>query len=101
MTTLDQAKQIALDFLMEDLGIASEDREWFSVLSSRFVQENWYVIEVGVEGLPDKWVLQVWDTGVCDPSYTFVSPIHALEGTNDLEELPDPIAAVIASERQN
>jgi hypothetical protein len=33
--------------------------------------ETWYVVEIGVEGLSDKWVLQVYDTGECDPSYTF------------------------------
>jgi hypothetical protein len=68
------------------------------VLSSRPIGETWSVVEIGVEGLPDKWVLQVWDTGECDPSYTFASPIKA--ATPDLEEFPEPVAHAIATERK-
>lgn len=94
-------EQIAFDFLMTDLNLTEDDREWFTVLGSRSVDELWSVIEIGVEGFPDKWVLQVWDTGICDPSYTFVSPIKAAAGIADLAELPDSVAAAIAAERAN
>lgn len=52
-----EAEQLALDFLMEEWDMAQEDREWFAVLGSRFVKDSWYVVEIGVEGLPDKWVI--------------------------------------------
>lgn len=93
------AAQIALEFLMTDLSLAEEDWEWFTVLDSRSVDDRWHVVEIGVEGFPDKWVLQVWDTGVCDPSYTFVSPIKAAAGIADLAELPESVAETIAGER--
>lgn len=35
------AAQIALDFLMEDLNIPSGDREWFTILSSRFIGDGY------------------------------------------------------------
>lgn len=100
-TTTVDAAQIAFDFLMTDLNLPIDDREWFTVLGCRSVDDRWYVVEIGVEGFPDKWVLQVWDTGICDPSYTFVSPIHATDGISDLVALPETIAATIATERQN
>lgn len=100
IVTATAAEQLALDFLLQDLAIPPDDREWFAVLDSRVVN-TWYVVEIGVEGLPDKWVLQVWDTGICDPCYTFVSPIKASSGTNDLVELPEPIAQAIAAERHD
>lgn len=102
METLNQATdtgQLAIDFLVSDLEIASDDQEWFSVLSVRPLGETWCVVEIGVEGLPDKWVLQVYDTGECDPSYTFVSPVNATEADTGLEDLPEAIAQILASER--
>lgn len=96
--TFPDAAQIAHTFLMGDLEIPEEDQEWFAVLSARPVGETWSVVEIGVEGLPDKWILQVWDTGECDPSYTFASPIKA--PTPDLDEFPGPVAAAISTERQ-
>jgi hypothetical protein len=93
------AQELALSFLMEDLGIAADDREWFTVLSSRFVGESWYVVEIGVEGLPDKWSVQVYDTGECDPNYTFTSPIKAANATTDLADLPEHVAEILATER--
>jgi hypothetical protein len=98
MTPTD-AEQIALDFLMTDLSLPEEEWEWFTVLGSRLIQNSWYVVEIGVEGLPDKWVLQVYDTGNCDPSYSFVSPVDPAVGMADLAELPEAIAATIAAER--
>ncbi|XGV99275.1 MAG: hypothetical protein ACAF41_10120 [Leptolyngbya sp. BL-A-14] len=105
MTTLnrstDDVGQLAIAFLMEDLEIPTDDQEWFSVLNVRPVGETWDVVEIGVEGLPDKWVLQVYDTGECDPSYTFSSPVSASEADTGLEDLPEPIAKILAAERTN
>jgi hypothetical protein len=95
------AAQIALDFLMEDLNIPSGDREWFTILSSRFIGESWYVVEVGLKGLPDRWAIQVYDTGAYDPNYTFISPIRAAEGSTDLAELPESVARALATERKH
>jgi hypothetical protein len=95
-----EAGQLAFDFLMNDLEIASEDQDWFSILSSRLIKDSWFVVEIGVEGLPDKWLLQVYDTKECDPNYTFNSPITLAVGTSDLEELPERIANAIAAERR-
>jgi hypothetical protein len=96
-----EAESVALSFLLTDLEIPEDDREWFAVLGSKSVQDSWYVVELGVEGLPDKWVLQVYDTGECDPNYTFSSPIKAAAGTSDLDEMPEAIKGAIATERNN
>ncbi|MEM6521672.1 MAG: hypothetical protein AAF722_20345 [Cyanobacteria bacterium P01_C01_bin.70] len=92
------ATAIARDFLMTDLEIPEADQDFFAVLSTRASGSEWYVVEIGVEGLPDKWVLQVFDTGVCDPCYTFSSPMPAGEDA-DLEEFPPAIAEAITTER--
>ncbi|MDV2995451.1 MAG: hypothetical protein N4J56_005105 [Chroococcidiopsis sp. SAG 2025] len=97
--TATEAQQLAFNFLMEDLNIFPEDREWFAVLSSRFIGESWYVVEIGVEGLPDKWLIQVYDTRECDPSYTFSSPIRTVQET-ELQDLPEGIAQVLMLEHQ-
>jgi hypothetical protein len=93
------AHKLAINFLMVDLGIPEEDQEYFTVLSARPVGSNWDVVEIGIEGLPDKWVVQVFDTGECDPCYTFNSPMPAFEDT-DLAEFPLSIAEIVATERQ-
>ncbi len=95
--TTAEAEALAIDFLMTDLDIPEDDWEWFSVLSARPIGESWYVVEIGVEGLPDKWVLQVYDTKECDPNYAFVSPIK--EGTSDLDAMPESVAQALAAER--
>ena len=92
------AKTLAMDFLMQDLEIPEMDQDFFCVLSTRETGSDWYVVEIGVEGLPDKWALQVFDTGQCDPCYTFASPMPAGEDV-DLEEFPTRIAEVISKER--
>ena len=97
LSTAD-AETLAMNFLMADLEIPDEDKDFFSVLSTRETGSEWYVVEIGVEGLPDKWILQVFDTGLCDPCYTFVSPIPKGEDA-DLDEFPDRIAKVITMER--
>ncbi|EKQ67161.1 hypothetical protein OsccyDRAFT_4986 [Leptolyngbyaceae cyanobacterium JSC-12] len=94
------AGQVAIEFLMTDLEVPPEEQDWFSVLNVRQVGETWYVVEIGVEGLPDQWVLQVYDTGDCDPSYTFRSPIKPTESDTGLEDLPAAIAQILATERR-
>ncbi|MEL7036495.1 MAG: hypothetical protein AAFO04_12860 [Cyanobacteria bacterium J06592_8] len=99
MVTQLDAKQLAIDFLAEDLGLLDEEKEWLTVLDSRLIDDGWYIVEVGVEGLPDKWVVQVYENGECDPCYTFISPVLAAEITTDLEDLPEGIVMAIESER--
>lgn len=98
LQTID-AETLAMEFLMTDLEIPEEDQDFFSVLSIRESGSEWYVVEVGVEGLPDKWVLQVFDTGQCDPCYTFISPMPAGEDA-DLQEFPLSIAKAVAGDRR-
>lgn len=97
--SIDEVGQLAISFLMQDLEIPIEDQEWFSVLHVRPVGETWHVVEIGVEGLPDQWVVQVYDTGECDPSYTFRSPVQSTEADTGLEDLPEAIAQLLATER--
>ncbi len=100
--TSTDAEQLALDFFLEDWEIPEEDRDFFVSLNSRVVDDRWYVVEIGVEGLPDKWVIQVYDeTKDCDPCFTFVSPINTSESETGLEELPESIAEILRSERQS
>jgi len=99
--TTAAAGQVAIEFLMDDLAIPEDDREWFSVLNVRPIGETWSVVEIGVEGLPDQWILQVYDTGECDPSYTFKSPVEATESDTGLDDLPEAIAHILATERSN
>lgn len=96
--SLADSKPIALKFLVEDLEIPDEDQDFFHVLDARDTSGSWYVVEIGVEGLPDKWILQVFDTGQCDPCYTFTSPMPA-EADDALNEFPPRIAEVIGAER--
>jgi hypothetical protein len=95
----DEVGQLAIAFLVHDLEIPLEDQDWFAVLSVRPIGETWHVVEIGVEGLPDQWVLQVYDTGECDPNYTFKSPVNATEADTGLEDLPEAIAHILATER--
>jgi hypothetical protein len=99
--TIGEIEKRAIAFLVNDLEIPTDDQEWFSVLNVRPVGETWHVVEIGVEGLPDKWVLQVYDTGECDPSYTFSSPVNATEADTGLEDMPEAIAHILATERSN
>ncbi len=79
-----EAEQLAFSFLMAEWDISEADEQWFSILSTRLVTDMWYIVEIGVEGLPDRWAIQVYDTGYCDPNYSFISPIRAADGTADL-----------------
>lgn len=94
-----EAGKLALDFLMEEWNISADYKEWFAVLDSRLLGEYWYIVEVSLEGLPDKWFIQVYDTGECDPNYTFSSPINAADRYSDLKEIPPILAEILVSER--
>ncbi|HEY9643407.1 MAG TPA: hypothetical protein V6C57_23155 [Coleofasciculaceae cyanobacterium] len=65
------------------------------------IGETWAAIEIGVEGLPDQWIVQVYDTGECDPSCTSISPVDATEADTELEDLPEAIARILATERSH
>ena len=97
----NEAEKIAFDFLIDEWSLSPEDRDWFSVLGSRLVDQSWYIIEIGIEGLPDKWVFQVYDTRQCDPNYTFITPISSSEQNTGLADFPEKIAEVLESERNS
>jgi len=99
LLTATDAGQIAFEFLMADWNISEHDREWFTILNSRLIGESWYIVELGVAGFPDRWFIQVYDTGACDPNYTFISPIRGSDGYIDLVDLPQLVAEVLVSER--
>ncbi|MEA5621011.1 hypothetical protein VB711_24710 [Cronbergia sp. UHCC 0137] len=101
LLTSTDAGQIALEFLLADWNISEEYRDWFTIVNSRLIGESWYVIELGVEGFPDRWFIQVYDTGMCDPNYTFNSPISGSEGYIDLQTLPNMISEVLVAERNS
>ncbi len=94
-----EAGKIALDFLMEEWNISADYKEWFAVIDSRLLGEYWYVVEIGLEGLPDRWFIQVYDTGECDPNYTFSSHSNAADGYTDLKDIPPILTEVLVSER--
>ncbi len=64
LLTATDAGQIAFEFLMADWNISEYDREWFTIVNSRLVGESWYIVELGVAGFPDRWFIQVYDTGL-------------------------------------
>ncbi len=100
--TSTEAEKLALEFFLEDWDIPGDDRDFFIPLNARQVNDSWYVVEIGVEGLPDQWVIQVYDeTKDCDPCFTFVSPIKASESETGLEEMPESIAEILRTERQS
>ncbi len=101
MLTQTEAEQLALNFLINDLEIPQGDRDWFKVKTSRTVADEWYIVELQVEGYPDTWAIQVYETRACDPCYTFMSPLAGSATADDLAELPEAIAKAIAWERKS
>ncbi|BAZ69954.1 MAG: hypothetical protein KME28_06865 [Pelatocladus maniniholoensis HA4357-MV3] len=99
LLTATDAGQIALEFLMAEWNVLEADREWFVIVNSRLIGMSWYIVEIAIEGFPDRWYMQVYDTGECDPDYTFISPIRGSEGYADLTDLPRLVAEVLVSER--
>lgn len=100
LLTATDAGQIALEFLLADWNISEAYRDWFTIFNARLIGESWYIVELGVAGFPDKWFIQVYDTGACDPNYTFSSPIRGADGFMDLNNLPEMIAEVLVAERK-
>ncbi|MBW4631325.1 MAG: hypothetical protein KME30_05310 [Iphinoe sp. HA4291-MV1] len=100
LTTTD-AGQIALEFLMAEWNISEEDRQWFVIVNSRPIGQSWYIVELAVAGFPDRWYIEVYDTGACDPDYTFISPIRGSDGYIDLTDLPVLVAEVLVAERHS
>ncbi|ACK70804.1 conserved hypothetical protein [Gloeothece citriformis PCC 7424] len=101
MLSLSNTEQIALNFLMEEWELSSHEREWFLVVNSRKIPESWWsIVEIGLKDLPDKWVIQVYDDGECDPCYTFVSPFSNQNLTAHLAHLPEKIAIALEAERK-
>ena len=68
------------------------------MLSSTFKAEGWHIVELGIYGCPDTWVIQVYDTGLCDPCYTFKAAQTKGESIDYSEILPDAIAAMLLAE---
>ncbi|MFH7029126.1 MAG: hypothetical protein ACHBN1_27970 [Heteroscytonema crispum UTEX LB 1556] len=101
LLTATDAGQIALEFLMADWNVSELNEEWFTIFNSRLVGQSWYIVELGVEGLPDRWYIQVYDNGECDPNYTFISPIRGSDGYADLTDIPDLVAEILVSERNS
>ncbi|MFQ4141640.1 hypothetical protein [Chlorogloeopsis sp. ULAP02] len=101
LLTATDAGRIALEFILAEWNILEEDREWFVIISSRLVGQSWYIVELAIEGFPDRWYVQVYDTGECDPNYTFISPISGSEGYIDLTNIPHLVAEVLVSERNS
>jgi len=97
--TTPEAEQQAIAFLLDAWSLSPDHQEWFTIRSARPLGEDWYVVEVGLEGLPDEWVIQVYDNGECDPCYTFRSPILPSNGYTDLDSIPEILADVVVAER--
>jgi len=94
------AEKLALDYFLEDWEIPEDEHDFFVVLESRPVDNLWYVVEIAIEGLPDKCIIQVNDeTKDCDPCFTFYSPIKASHSDTGLEELPESLAQMLRKER--
>ncbi len=91
-------QKLAVNFLGDEWNLSASDREWLTVITARLIGESWYVVEVGVVGIPDKWVIQVYNTGECDPDYTFLSPLATLT-LAEAEPMPTAIAAMLEAER--
>lgn len=94
----EEAQAKALNFIAAEWSLPPSDQEWLTVTAARLIGESWYVVELGVEGLPDKWVVQVYDTGECDPDYTFVSPLTTLDHA-EADLIPEAIAMMLTTER--
>ncbi|GBF82409.1 hypothetical protein [Aphanothece sacrum] len=100
MISLADAEDLAINFVMEEWELPSQEKDWFVVLNSRTIPDRWwYIVEIAIKDLPDKWVIQVYEDGECDPCYTFSSPFSQVEISAKLEELPSNLAMVLKKER--
>ncbi|MGB3514233.1 MAG: hypothetical protein WBA93_34485 [Microcoleaceae cyanobacterium] len=100
MFTQTEAEKLAIDFLGNDWEIPQAEQEWFTIRYAK-QESSWYLVEVGIKGCPDYWILQVYDTSECDPCYTFVSPLSGSQDQDDLKDLPESIANMISFERDS
>lgn len=101
MISLAEAEKKAIDFIVEEWDLLSEGKDFFQVENSRIIDDKWwYIVEISVKNLPDKWVIQVYDDGECDPCYTFVSPFSEAENSANLEGLPQKLASALQEERR-
>ncbi len=96
-----EAEKLAFKFLTSEWNVPLEERNWFTVISSRTLGGDGYDVEIGIDGFPDRWIVEVYDTGKCEPEYDFISPIRDSETNSDLEDLPDWIAQVLIAERKH
>ncbi len=99
----EEAQWRALAFVAKAWELPLSDQEWLVVLTTRLIGarligESWYVVEIGVKGLPNKWAVQVDDTGACDPDYTFLCPIATLEDS-EVELFPPAITNRLRAKR--
>ncbi len=101
MISLAEAEKKAIEFIVEEWDLLSEVKDLFLVENSRRIDDKWwYIVEISVKNLPDKWVIQVYDDGECDPCYTFVSPFSEAEKSANLEGLPQKLASALQEERR-
>ncbi len=96
-----EAEKLAFTFLTNEWNVPSKDRDWFTIISSSTLGEEGYNVEIGIDGFPDRWIVEVYDNGKCEPCYEFTSPIRDSETNSDLEDLPDWIAQVLIAERKH
>jgi hypothetical protein len=96
-----EAEQLAFEFLTNEWSVPAEDKDWFTIVSSRTMGEDGYDVEIGIDGFPDRWIIEVYDNGKCESEYEFTSPIKDSETNSDLEDLPNWIAQVLIAERKH
>lgn len=96
-----EAQLLAFEFLTSEWNIPLQDRDWFGIVATRSLGEDGFDVEIGIDGFPDRWIVEVYDTGKCEPYYEFISPVRDSETNSDLEDLPDWIAQVLIAERKH
>ena len=100
MISLSEAEQKAIEFITDEWELSDQEKNLFVINNSRKIDDKWwYMVEVTVNNLPDKWVVQVYDDGDCDPCYTFVSPFSEQEKSTYLDKLPNKLALAVQEER--
>ena len=101
MISLSEAEQKAIEFITVEWELSDHEKILFVINNSRKIDDKWwYMVEVTVNNLPDKWVVQVYDDGDCDPCYTFVSPFSEQEKSTYLDKLPNKLALAVQEERK-
>lgn len=101
MISLTDAEKKAIDFIIEEWELSQEERAWFTIDNSKTISDKWWhIVEVSIKDLPDKWVIQVYDDGECDPCYTFTSPFSETAINTKLDALPKGLATALQEERK-